>query len=114
MVFHNRSNYDCHFIIKQLVEEFEGQFECLGENTEKYITFSIPIEKQENVKIIIYKIRFIDSVRFMASSLSSVTDNLAEGLHKGNYKDSKSSRKYIAANNGMLTIKCLIADMISN
>ena len=50
----------------------------------------------------------------MASSLSSVTDNLAEGLHKGNYKGSKSSREYIAANNGMLTIKCLIADMISN
>ena len=31
--FHNRSNYD--FIIKKLAGDFEGQFNCLGENTEK-------------------------------------------------------------------------------
>ena len=35
-VFHNGSNYDYHFIIKELVNEFEGQFECLGEYTDKY------------------------------------------------------------------------------
>ena len=45
VVFHNGSNYECHFIIKKLIEEFEGQFTCLGENTEKYITFSVPMEK---------------------------------------------------------------------
>ena len=32
--YHNRSNYDYHFIIKELAEEFEKQFTCLGENTE--------------------------------------------------------------------------------
>ena len=37
--FHNRSNYDYHFIIKELAEEFERQFECLGENKEKYVAF---------------------------------------------------------------------------
>ena len=42
-VFHNGSTYDYHLIIKALAEEFEGPFECLGENTEKYITFSVPI-----------------------------------------------------------------------
>ena len=31
-------------MIKDLVKEFEGNFECLGENTEKYITFSVPIK----------------------------------------------------------------------
>ena len=36
-VFHNGSTYDYHFIIKDLAEEFEGQFEYLGENKEKYI-----------------------------------------------------------------------------
>ena len=46
VVFHNGWTYDYHFIIKQLAEEFKGQFECLGENTEKYITFSVPIEKE--------------------------------------------------------------------
>ena len=34
-VFHNGSNYDYHFIIKELTNEFEEIFECLGENTEK-------------------------------------------------------------------------------
>ena len=45
VVFHNGSKYDYHFIMKELAKEFEGQFECLGENTDKYKTFSIPIEK---------------------------------------------------------------------
>ena len=45
MVFHNVSNYDYNFIIKELAEEFKKQFTCLGENTEKYITFAVPIEK---------------------------------------------------------------------
>ena len=40
VVFHNGSTYDYHFIIKQLAREFYGYFERLGENTEKYITFS--------------------------------------------------------------------------
>ena len=43
VAFHNSSTYYYHFIIKELAEEFEGQFKCLGENTEKYITFSVPI-----------------------------------------------------------------------
>ena len=43
VLFHSGSNYDYHFIIKELAEEFEGKFECLGENNEKYITFSVPI-----------------------------------------------------------------------
>ena len=34
-----------HFIIKELAEEFKKQFTCLGENTEKYIIFAVPIEK---------------------------------------------------------------------
>ena len=36
-IFCNGSTYDYHFIIEELAEEFEGQFECLGENTEKSI-----------------------------------------------------------------------------
>ena len=35
-----------YFIIKELAEEFEGQLNCLEENTEKYITFSVPIAKK--------------------------------------------------------------------
>ena len=66
VVFRNRSTYDYHFIIKELAEEFEGQFECLGENKEKYITLSVPIKKElDNGKSTTYKIKFIDSIRFM-------------------------------------------------
>ena len=55
VVFHNGSTYDYHFIIKQLAREFDGKFECLGENTEKYITFSEAIKKElDNSKRITY------------------------------------------------------------
>ena len=49
-VFPNGSTYDYHFIIKELAEKFEGEFECLGENTKKCLTFSVPI-KRETTKI---------------------------------------------------------------
>ena len=38
IVFHNGSNSDYHFIIKELAEEFKKQYTCLEGNTEKYIT----------------------------------------------------------------------------
>ena len=89
VVFYNGSTYDYHFIIKELAEEFEGEFECLGENTEKYITFLVPIKKETtkkdknaNDKITkIYKINFIESHRFMSTSLSNLVNNLSEGVH---------------------------------
>ena len=43
-VFHNGSIYGYHFIIKELAQDFEGQFDCLVENTEKYLTFSVPLK----------------------------------------------------------------------
>ena len=45
VVFHNGSTYDYHFIIKQLGRELKDYFHCLGENTDKYITFSVLIKK---------------------------------------------------------------------
>ena len=39
LVFDNDSTYDYHFIIKQLAKEFDGQLECVGENTEKMYYF---------------------------------------------------------------------------
>ena len=58
VAFHNGSTYDYHFIIKELAEEFKGKFECLGKNTEKYVTFSVPVKKElDNGKLITYKIK---------------------------------------------------------
>ena len=45
IVFHNGSNYNYHFIIKELAEELK-KITCL-ENTEKYIPFTVPIEKED-------------------------------------------------------------------
>ena len=53
IAFSDACNYDYHFIIKEIAEKFKKQFTCLGENTETYITFIVPIEKkiQELIKI---------------------------------------------------------------
>ena len=46
---------------------------------ENYITFSVPIKKEgNNGKKIAYKLRFIDSFRFMSTSLSELVDNMSE------------------------------------
>ena len=39
VVFHNGSNYDYHFIIKELANEFKGQFEWLGEIQDSTICY---------------------------------------------------------------------------
>ena len=71
IVFHNGPTYDYHFEIKKLAEEFKGDFECLGENTEKYITVSVLLKKKNDGKIT-YKLKFIASYSFMQSSLSNL------------------------------------------
>ena len=108
IVFHNGSTYDYHFIIKELVKEFDGNFECLDKNTEKYITFSVPIKKKienENIEIT-YKIKFIDSYRFMSMPLSKLTDNLSGGLHNNKCFDCESGLDYIKTKNEKLILKC--------
>ena len=74
VVFHNGSTYEYHFIIKEVAKEFEREFECLGENTEKNITFSEPTKKEitkkdkngnDKIMQISYKIKSINSFRFM-------------------------------------------------
>ena len=100
-MFHNDSTYDYHFIIKELVKGFKGNFECLGKNTEKYITFLVLLKnKIDNKNIeITYKIKFIDSYRFMSSSLSKLVDNLSEGIHNNKCVDCISCLDYIKIKN---------------
>ena len=115
VVFHNGSTYDYHFIIRELAEEFEREFECLGENTEKYITFSVPIKKEitkkdkngnDKITKISYKIKFIDSCRFMSTSLSNLASNLSEGLHNDWCIDCKSFLDYMATKDEQLIFRC--------
>ena len=99
IVFHNGSTHDYRFIINELAKEFDGQLECLGENTEKYITFSVPIKKElDNGKTVTYKLKFIDSFRFMSTSLSSLVDNLSEKRRSDKCRDCKSELNYSHSN----------------
>ena len=113
VVFHNGSDY--HFIIKGLAEEFEGEFECLGENTEKYITFSVPVKKEiakkdkngnDKITKISYKIKFIDSYRFMSTLLSNLVSNLSEGFHNDRCIDCKSCLDYMTTKDEQLIFRC--------
>ena len=57
----------------------------------KYITFTVSIEievtrthknGEKVTKNISYILQFIDTIQFMASSLSNLADNISEGIHK--------------------------------
>ena len=48
-----------------------------------------------NVMTVTYIIKFIDSIRFIASSLSNLVDNFAGGLHKSKCNDCKSCLEYL-------------------
>ena len=110
IVFYNDSSYDYHSVIKKLAEEFKGEFECFGENTEKYIIFSVPLKKKDDGKIT-YKLKFIDSYRFMQTSLSSLVDNLSEVYDKEckkcmERKKIKINCEFLGFKNGRLNYKC--------
>ena len=83
VVFHMGSTYDHHFIIKHLAKDFNGYFNCIGENTEKYMRFSITIIKESD-KVSKrknsdgYSLKFIDSHRFMPAALEKHVKNLTE------------------------------------
>ena len=82
IIAHNGSNYDNNFIIKELARRFEGRIECLGESMEKYISFSVSAKFENNEKeLVTYKLKFIDSKRFMNTSLQKLVDNMT-GLNE--------------------------------
>ena len=90
-------------IIKDFAKEFQKQFPCLGENTEKYITSTVPIENEvtrigkngkEITKNVSYILQFIDSAKFKASSLPKLLNNLSEGIHKIKCKYGRNDKKY--------------------
>ena len=75
----------------------------MGENTEKYITFSVPI-KNDNGKT--YKIKFIDSFRFMSSSLSSLDGDLSNGLYNDKCIDCKPYLDNVLIKDNQLNFRC--------
>ena len=92
VIIHN-AGYDIHFIINQLAIEFNGEINCIGDIVEKYITFYVPIKKElNNGRTVTYKLQFIDSYRFMQSSLSDLVDNTSEILKAKNVYHAKKEK----------------------
>ena len=89
VVFHNLSGYDSHLFIKNLGFS-EGNIDCIPNNEEKYISFSKKIwvksytkkvkneegEPAEKEIKVYHTIRFIDSFKFMSTSLEKLVNNL--------------------------------------
>ena len=82
--FHNLSGYDSHLFIKKLNTTM-GAIDCIPNNEENYISFSKTIKtgeyknKKGETKDKYFKIVFKDSLKFMASSLEALVNNLPEG-----------------------------------
>ena len=81
VLFHNLSGYDSHLFIKNLGVT-EGNINCIPNNEETYISFSKDIvvdeytNKAGKVVDVKQQLRFIDSLKFMASSLDKLVENL--------------------------------------
>ena len=99
VVFHNLSDYDSHLFIKNLGYT-DGNIDCIPNNEEKYISFTKNTvtgsytNKEGKTKPIKHKIRFIDSFKFMSTSLDSLVNNLPDDAFnnlKKYYKGEKLS-----------------------
>ena len=102
VVAHNSARYDTHLFVKELGEHFKD-IGVIAKNKEDYISFSIniPVDKYidkngvEKEKFI--GLRFIDSFKFMATSLDSLMKILVSGGQelKGFEKYSESQYKLL-------------------
>ena len=87
VVFHNLSGYDAHLFIRELGAH-TSHMKVITKNKEDYISFSIKvpvdsyIDKNGEEKDKLIELRFIDSFKFMSSSLDSLTINLVSGGKK--------------------------------
>ncbi|XP_022784290.1 uncharacterized protein LOC111324887 [Stylophora pistillata] len=82
VIFHNLAGYDSDLFVKNLGKT-EGDIKCIPNNEEKYISFSKSVavgsytKKEEEEVDIKTELRFIDSSKFMASSLDKLVSNLS-------------------------------------
>ena len=101
---HNLSGYDSHLFITNLGFG-EGNIDCIPNNEERYISFTKKIQvdsyinKKGETIALHHQIRFIDSFKFMATSL----DNLVNNLPKDDFNNLK--RPYTGEKFNLLTRK---------
>ena len=82
VIFHNLQGYDAHLFIKQL-SGIQGELNCIPSTEEKYISFSKKIKVDEyksrktgEMVSLNFEIRFIDSFKFLQTSLANLVVNL--------------------------------------
>ena len=86
-MFHNLSGYDVHLFIRELGGH-TSDMEVIAKNKEDYISFSVKVpvdsymDKNGDEKDKLIELRFIDSFKFMSSSLDSLTRNLVRGAKR--------------------------------
>ena len=68
---------------------------------------NIDNDGNENVVLISYKIKLIDSARFMTSLLTNFVDNLAEEIYKIKCKDFDCILEYESVNDNLIKHKFL-------
>jgi hypothetical protein len=75
VVFHNFRGYDGHFIVKEMrsLGAKCDNINPISQNSEKFMSFKID------------KLKFIDSMLFLNSSLESLSENLVDDKHDDKY-----------------------------
>ena len=114
VIFHNLQGYDSHLFIKQLAK-VKGELSCIPSTGENYISFSKKIKVNEykskkngETVSIKFEIRFIDSFKFLQTSLANLVSNLQPS-------DCQNLNKVIKENVSVLTKKgCYLYDYVSS
>jgi hypothetical protein len=80
--FHNLSGYDTHLFFRELGVD-KHNISVIAKNKENYISFTKTLELDETFHNKSATLRFVDSFKFMASSL----DSLAQGLKPDDFQE---------------------------
>ena len=104
VIFHNLQGYDSHLLIKQIAK-VSGDLSCIPSTEEKYISFSKKIvvdhyfsKKMGKLLPKKFEIRFIDSFKFLSTSLNDLVENLEPS-------DFKNLNRVIKNNSSLLARK---------
>ncbi|XP_072751051.1 uncharacterized protein [Anoplolepis gracilipes] len=96
IIFHNLSGYDSHFIIEEIATAFEGRIDLLPITKEKYVSFTKDVKLTEDNSRNHIKLRFIDSFKFLTTSLNKLTSFLSKDKLKilqSEYQNLRNARR---------------------